>query len=220
MKRILALYGAGGLGREMLVLAKIINKKETKWDQIVFIDDNKHNRKLESIDVLSFEELVEQSKQDETEAIVAIGEPSIKEKLSKKIMDNGIQLGTLIHPDVYIPENTTVGKGTIICQGSYISCNVSIGENVLIQPLASIGHDCIIGNNSVISTFVTLAGACQVGNSTYIGMSVPVKEKTIIGNGAIVGMGSAVFRDIDDNVIALGNPARAMKKNIEKRVFK
>ena len=41
-----------------------------------------------------------------------------------------------------------------------------------------------------------------------------------IGEGVIVGMGSVVFNDLPDNVVALGNPARPMRPNLEQRVFK
>jgi acyl-[acyl carrier protein]--UDP-N-acetylglucosamine O-acyltransferase len=103
--------------------------------------------------------------------------------------------------------------------GSFVSCDVAVGENVLIQPHASLGHDCQIGNHAVLSSFVSLSGECSVGERTYIGMSVPVKETTKIGKDSIIGMGSVVLRDIPDGVIALGNPARPMKENVNKRVF-
>jgi len=47
-----------------------------------------------------------------------------------------------------------------------------------------------------------------------------VKDQVRIGDGVIVGMGSVVFNDLPDNVIALGNPARPMRPNLEQRVFK
>ena len=61
---------------------------------------------------------------------------------------------------------------------------------------------------------------CNVGNSVYVGMNVPIKEGITIGDKSIVGMGSCVLRDIPDGVVALGNPARAMKENDSYRVFK
>ena len=51
-------------------------------------------------------------------------------------------------------------------------------------------------------------------------MGVLIKEGTVIGKDAIVGMGSVVYNDIPDDVIAVGNPARPMRKNIDKKVFK
>ena len=51
-------------------------------------------------------------------------------------------------------------------------------------------------------------------------MHACVKENVKIGNDSIIGMGACVFNDIKENMIALGNPARPMKTNIEHKVFK
>ena len=60
----------------------------------------------------------------------------------------------------------------------------------------------------------------MIGANSYVGMGVSIKEGTKIGKDVIVGMGSVVYNDIPDGVIALGNPARPMRENVEKRVFK
>ena len=50
-------------------------------------------------------------------------------------------------------------------------------------------------------------------------MGAQVKQLLTIGKSSIVGMGSVVQRDIPDEVIVLGNPARVLKRNEEKKVF-
>lgn len=72
----------------------------------------------------------------------------------------------------------------------------------------------------MLKKFVSISGHVTIGEKTYIGISVPIKQNVNIGSQSIVGMGSAVIRDIPDDVIAFGNPARVMKKNEEHRVFK
>jgi acetyltransferase-like isoleucine patch superfamily enzyme len=47
-----------------------------------------------------------------------------------------------------------------------------------------------------------------------------VKEGVKIGSNSIIGMGSVVYNDVPDNVIALGNPARVVRKNTHQKVFK
>lgn len=217
---LLAIYGAGGLGKEILVLATQINAFQNRWERISFIDDSLGKDNIENIEMYSFIEFVSKFECKDAEVCIALGEPIIREKLEKKVEDSGYSLATLIHPSVFIPQNTRIGVGTVICVGSFISCNVEIGKNALIQPHVNVGHDCIIHDNVILSGFVNLSGACTVGERTYIGLSVCVKEKTTIGSDTIIGMGSVVSRDIPNNVIALGNPARPMKNNDEKRVFK
>jgi acetyltransferase-like isoleucine patch superfamily enzyme len=47
-----------------------------------------------------------------------------------------------------------------------------------------------------------------------------IRENLNIGDHSIIGMGSMVFRDIPEKVIAIGNPARVMRKNENNKVFK
>jgi len=67
---------------------------------------------------------------------------------------------------------------------------------------------------------VNLGGGTQVGTLSYLGMGALVKERVQIGHSSIVGMGSVVHIDIPDEVIALGNPARVVRRNEDKKVFK
>ncbi|MFW8642680.1 acyltransferase [Rhizobium beringeri] len=55
---------------------------------------------------------------------------------------------------------------------------------------------------------------------SYLGMGALVKERMQIGHSSIIGMGSVVHIDIPDEVIALGNPARVVRRNEDKKVFK
>ena len=214
---ILGIYGASGLGREVVELAYQINQ----WEKIIFIDDNiAVDTMRENIEVLTFDEMKFKYCVEDIMLIIAIGEPSSRELVCNNVIQAGYRLATLVHPSVYISKTTLLEDGVVIGANTIISCDVHIGMNTFIQNSATIGHDTIIGKHSVISAFDSLAGACVIGDRTYIGMSVPVKEKTRIGSDTIVGMGSVVIRDIPDNVIAMGNPARPMKNKDDSRVFK
>lgn len=216
---VLGIYGSGGLGREVLELAKQINAVSNRWSKIIFIDDVKPEGIYNNTEMYPFERINKLYDKEEIEISISMGEPAFRDSIAQRVIEKGYTLATLIHPSVYVSESTRIGSGTIICMGSFVSCDVAIGENVLIQPHASLGHDCQISNHAVLSSFVSLSGECSVGERTYIGMSVPVKEAIKIGRDSIIGMGSVVLRDIQDGVIALGNPARPMKENVNKRVF-
>ncbi|WP_426712958.1 acetyltransferase [Cronobacter muytjensii] len=210
----LGIYGAGGLGREVLTLARAMNQCMSRWSEIFFIDDVTDAREVYGAAVLRFD-----ARPVECEVAIAIGEPALRQRLAQKLA--GVApLATLIHPNVDIPTQSEIRPGAIICDGAFISCGVTIGENVLIQPRACVGHDCVIGAYSVVSSLVALAGHCEVGERVFIGMNSCVKEQTRIGDDAIVGMGSAVFSDVADATIVLGNPARAMRQNTQGKVFK
>ncbi|EKK3980046.1 acetyltransferase [Cronobacter sakazakii] len=210
----LGIYGAGGLGREVLMLARAINQCTSRWREIFFIDDVTDAQEVYGAAVVRFD-----ARPAECEVAIAIGEPALRQRLAQKLAGNA-PLATLIHPNVDVPSQSEIRAGAILCDGALISCGVTIGENVLIQPRACVGHDCVIGAYSVVSSLVALAGHCVVGERVFIGMNSCVKEQTRIGDDAIVGMGSAVFSDVADATIVLGNPARAMRQNTQGKVFK
>jgi len=217
---ILGIYGSGGLGREVLDLAQTINRMAKKWEKIVFINDFKQELVINGAEVFTFDEIKTNFAINNVKVVIAVGEPKNRQVLREKIAANSYGLQSLVHPTAFIGSETRIGDGVIIQYGIFVSCNVTIGTNVLIQPNSSVGHDSIIGNDAVISSYVGISGNCTIGERAYIGVSVPVKEETSIGADSIVGMGSVVMRDIPENVIAMGNPARAMKNNDDGRVFK
>jgi len=217
---ILGIYGSGGLGREVVELAKQINAVSSRWENIIFIDDYVTEPSKNGIKILTFSEIINSYSKEEIEISIAVGEPEIRKTLYEKVTNEGYNLATLIPPQIYIPESAEILPGSTINIYSSISCNVKIGANVYIQPHTLIGHDCTIEDHSVISPSVAVAGNCFIGKCSYVGMGVQVKEKTKIGASSIIGMGSVVLNDIPENVIALGNPARVIRRNEEKRVFK
>ena len=52
----------------------------------------------------------------------------------------------------------------------------------------------------------------KVGNDVWVGADVSVMPGVKIGNNVVIGAGSIVTKDITDNVIAVGNPCRVIKK--------
>lgn len=217
---LLGIYGSGGLGREVAELAKQINTLSKRWENIIFIDDHATEPSKNGINLLTFSETIETYSKNEIEISIAIGEPEVRKILYEKVTSEGYCLATLIHPQVHIPESTEILSGTIINIYSFISCNVKIGANVCIQSQSLIAHDCTVEAHSVISPCAALAGSCFVGKCSYVGMGAHVKEKSKIGSSSIVGMGSVVLNDIPENVVVVGNPARILKTNERKRVFK
>ncbi len=212
---ILGIYGSGGLGREIYELARRCGKE--RWQDIVFIDDQNEEGSFFGTRRMKFETLLENK--DDYECIIAIGEPSSRENLFKKLTDENIRIATIIDPSSIVSPSATIGEGVIICELTTIHTNVKIGSNVLIQSLCDIGHDIKIGNHSVISAFCAPGGGVFFGERVYIGMKSSLIEKITIGNDAIIGMGSAVFRDVPDGATVVGNPARITKGNDAHKVF-
>ena len=216
--KVLGIWGAGGLGREVLELAKIINDRDKRWDGFVFIVDGAAVSEVNGAKVIEYEDA--KKKFDGLEVIIGIGEPAVREEKFNLLKNDGIATPSLIHPDVHVPDTVKIGEGTVIQYGCFISSDITIGDNVFVQPQCNIGHDDELADGCIISGFGNLGGYVSIGKYTYIGLSVAVKEHVNIGNYSIVGMGAIVYKDIPDEMIALGNPARPIARNTDRIVFK
>lgn len=214
---VLGIYGASGLGREVHLLAKRINQKEHRWSKIVFVDDNKEIKEVLGVKVYTFEEI--KKTKDKFEIAIAVGEPAVREILYNKLKKEHVNVATLIYPDVYIDESTHIAEGTIVNEGVIITSCVKIEENIYIQPNAVIGHDIQIGKHSVIGSNCEIGGGDILGERVYMGYLSGILQGLKIGNDVICSAGAIVFRDIEDEMIVVGNPARVIKRNERKRVF-
>ncbi len=215
---ILGIYGSGGLGREIYEIAIRRNAISSLWNQIVFIDDSfGDGEDYFGTKRIQFDSL--KSHKNEYECVIAVGEPSLREKLYQKLTDEDIKLTCLIDPTATVSPTAKISNGTIICEHSTIHTGVELGHNILIQPCCVIGHDIKVGNHTVLSAFCSPGGQTVFGERVYVGMQASIIELLTIGDDAIVGMGSAVFRDVPAGSTVIGNPARITRGNDDHKVF-
>lgn len=91
-----------------------------------------------------------------------------------------------------------------------------VGNNNIIMAHSHLGHQVVIGDNCEICTGVILGGYCVIKNGARIKLGSTVRNRKKIGENSIVGLGSSVVKDVDNNVIVMGNPAKYYKDNPKK----
>jgi sugar O-acyltransferase (sialic acid O-acetyltransferase NeuD family) len=217
----LGIYGAGGFGKEVYDVACRQNEIHKSWERIFFIDDfRKNGSDCYLSKAFTLQYVSETFTKDNLEVVIAIGEPSVRIKLKNKLIENGIKLGTVIDPSAIISPSAKLGVGAIVTSDCIIASSAIVGKNVAINVKSVVGHDIVLADDVVLSSMVNIGGACKIGTGTYLGMGCFIKEGLEIGDEVIVGMGSVVHHNIPSGMIALGNPARPMRENIDKKVFK
>jgi sugar O-acyltransferase (sialic acid O-acetyltransferase NeuD family) len=217
----LFIYCAGGFGKEVFDIAKRVMQARGTWDALNFIDDyTAEGAEFYGARVYSLNEFTDKFDVNEAEVVIANGEPAVRRDIYNKVKALGIRLGQVIDPTVIVSDTAKLGEGVIIASYSSVSSDAELGANAVLNCKTVVGHDIKIGAHSVISSMTNIGGACVIGESSYVGLGVQIKEKVLIGRDVILGMGAVVYNDIADEMIALGNPARPMQKNVDKRVFK
>ncbi len=210
------IYGAGGLGRETMdILRHAIDVGAVAPHQLAFLEDGTAPRKVDGLLVLDPSQCTAGAK-----VTIAVGEPAIRRILWDKALALGLMPANVISPTAFVSPTARLGRGITICPQCSIQSQAQLDDNAHINTLAIIGHDIHIGAHGVISSMVNLGGAVVVGAESYVGMGALVKEGLTIGARSIIGMGSVVYKDVPDDVIALGNPARVARRNEDQRVFK
>lgn len=208
MKKI-AVFGAGGFGREIACLINIINNKEPQWNMIGFFDDGiPKGTKNEYGEILGGIEEVNKFK-EQLAIVISIANPKIIDKIVTKITNPNIVFPNLIAPDlIYLDENNvTFGKGNIICSGCLISCNVKIGDFNILNGFIPVGHDTTIGNFNSIMPSVKISGEVTIGNRNFFGVGSIVLQQIKIGNDTVIGANSLIIRKTKDGMTYVGSPA-------------
>lgn len=140
------------------------------------------------------------------------GNPLVRYNLNKKFKSVGGQLTSVISKTAKIGSyNVILGTGLNIMPAVHISNDVSIGNGTLLNYGCSIHHDCSIGEFCELSPNALLLGDVKLGNYCSIGAGAIILPKIRIGSNVVVGAGAVVTKDIEDNTLVLGVPARKVK---------
>ena len=217
-KVILSIYGAGGAGRSINEVVKIINKKNHFWSKVIFIDDINNDRFVHGIEVLSLDNAMKIYNKD-IQFCISVGEPELRACLKNKVLDLGYSLTSIIHPYTYIAETSKHKDGLILREGSRLSNDSILGANNSFENYSIFGHDSVMGENCQVSAHTVIAGNCEIGDNVFFGASSAVMQGIKIGSNSIISMGAMVFKDVPEGVIVSGNPARIISENINKKVF-
>jgi sugar O-acyltransferase (sialic acid O-acetyltransferase NeuD family) len=206
MNDTLYIYGYGGFGREIFDIAK----RTQKFEDIKFIDDN--IELANGKDILTFEQVIALDQIDSMQVIIGIGDPFVRRKIIDKLKASNFVFANVICSSAIISPFAVIGKGVLVCSFCIIGPNTILNDHVVMNIQAIVGHDIQVGENSVLSSQVNIGGGSILGFDNYIGMASIVKEGLIIGNRTVLGMGSALHRNLDGGYLAMGNPARPIRK--------
>ncbi len=204
MKERLVLIGAGGYAKSV-----IDSIDEKKYQIMGFIDDIKSGVHL---GLPIFSDSIDNFKEKEEYVyFISIGDNVKRKYWYDRIVENGLKVINVIDKTAILASDITYGRGIFVGKAAIINSDVRIGENVIINTKALIEHGGRIGNHSNVSTNTTLNGDVVVGNNCMIGSSSVVNGQLRIGDNSIVGSGAVVIRNVEENTVVAGVPAKKIK---------
>jgi sugar O-acyltransferase (sialic acid O-acetyltransferase NeuD family) len=114
-------------------------------------------------------------------------------------------------PPSFYKAHFSIGEGSVICSGVSGTVNVTIGKYVNVNLNCTLGHDCVIEDYVNLTPDVNVSGYVRIKEGANIGCGAVLLPDVIIGKRAIVGAGAVVTKDIPDNQVWIGTPAKFLR---------
>ncbi|MCK9414424.1 MAG: hypothetical protein M0Q53_19135 [Prolixibacteraceae bacterium] len=207
----IAIYGAGGFGKEVACILNKINEKEPVWNLLGFFDDGvKEGTQISRFGKVLGNRATLNNWPDALSVVFAIGTPKILQLLTDKITNPNIDFPNIYHPDVFFadPESFAAGKGNLVTRGCSFSCDVSISNFNQFNSISALAHDVKVGSYNVFMPLTRISGEVSVGDANFFGIGAVVLQQLKIGNNTRIGAGSLVMTKTKDGCLYMGNPAR------------
>lgn len=209
----IAVFGAGGFGREVACLIKRINQsmEESRWNMIGFFDDGVEKGAHVShfgICLGGVNDLNQWT--TPLDVCIAIGSGHTVAKVFEKITNRNVEFPNIIDPTVTFAdeEGLLMGIGNIIQGGSSFSTDVTIGNFNVMNGDVVFGHDDKIGNFNTFMPGVRISGEVTIGNCNFFGVMSIVLQQLKVKNNTKLAAGSVLMTKPKEGLLYMGVPAK------------
>lgn len=156
--------------------------------------------------------LAEKQKYLHIPLVIVPDSPRVREKLFSLYERNGFHFQTVISPKATVSKRAVIGEGCLIQDHCNISALARLGKGVRVNTCANIMHETVVQDFATIAPNAVALGRCEIGRRAYIGANATILPQRIVYDDAVVGAASVVTKDVLEETVVAGNPARKLKR--------
>lgn len=146
--------------------------------------------------------------------LLTMGDSEVRAELVKKIISQGGEVPTLIHPTTVVSRFAEISPiGVYISAFTHIQADTVIEEGTVILSGVNISHTNHIGRYCFIAGGATIGAYTDMEDFVFVGqgaLSISAKVKSI-GNHAYIGACSLLTHDVPANAVVAGSPAKILR---------
>lgn len=133
-------------------------------------------------------------------------------EISEQLRKKGLRPLSIISKYSIIDDAERIGEGIQMMPGAIIHKFSNVGEQCILNTNAVVDHECVIGNGVHVMGGASIAGRVEIGDFSTIGTNATILPDLKIGKNAYVGAGAVVTKDVNENQIVAGVPAKCVGK--------
>ncbi|MEL4242485.1 acetyltransferase [Shewanella xiamenensis] len=207
MKKLIVV-GGGGFAKEVIWLAN-----DCGYHVYGVLDDNTlvHGKRILDVPILGY--VSDWASYSDCEFIVAIGSPRTRKLVVEKMNTLGIpEFATLVHPTVIKSNQVTFDIGCMVCAGMVFTVEITVGKHCIFNINGTVGHETQVGDYVTIAPIVAISGNVNLQDCVEVGTGASIRQGVTLSKGAMLGMGGVLTKNIPENYIYAGNPAKPLKE--------
>jgi len=218
MTELVRVVGVGAGGHAKILVELLEQTRIYELVGFTDVDRTRWGAKLMGYPVLGGDEvLAELYEKGVRAAFIGVGAVSsggtkLRAKLFRQLAEIGFEMPTLIHSKAAVSPSASIGVGSVVMAGAVMSSDVRVGDNVVVYSGTVIEHDSVIESHVLLSPGVKIAGGVKIQEGTFLGIGASIIQGVSVGRWTTIGAGAVVLKHLNDNVVAVGVPARPVRE--------
>lgn len=208
----LILFGAGGHAKSVIGVIDVAKA----WRVVGLVEDGEDRvgQRVLGYEILGGADALARARADGVvRFFVAVGDNVARGAIARRMVAAGFSPVSIIHPSAFLMKNAAIGEGVFLHFGSVTGPDSTVGSHTIVGAHAAVGHDSTVGDCVHLAAGARMGGHTKIGAYSLLGMGAVVLPGVTIGRNVSVGANAVVHRDLPDRCVAVGNPARVVRRN-------